>query len=333
MVKHWFDRATTRRLAAFVVAVAATALSLAAAPAAPALAAPSSFTLKIGMTATNGVVTGNMAWGEHAGTLLKALAPVGVTKITFATFQAGPEVQAALQSGAIDVAVNGDLPALQARGTPAADHTRQIGFTSINGDTWLIGKKGGPKTVAGLVGGTIGAPTNTVRYRLAYGLLSLKGLTNKVHLSNLGTPAAVAALESGQIDATVVGGTQAIQLEREGYPVIAKASQYPTLMSTEQSTAYPAFLSKHPGFVRAWGKALVATNKSIHAHAKAFWAYLAPIDKVTPAIEKAGNPLNQYNETPFPAAGIKQLESTYNFCVSLELIQRPFHVTSWLDQP
>lgn len=297
---------------------------------ASATAPAGDWTLNIGMTATNGVVDGNMAWGRYAGTLLAALKPVGVDKITFATFEAGPQVQAALQSGAVQVAVTGDLPALQARGTTAGDDTRQIGFSEINEDEWLIGRKGGPTTVAGMAGGIIAAATDTVRYRFAYGLLSQDGLLGKVTLSNLGTPEAVAALESGKIDATPLSGAQAIEFADEGYPVIAKASQYPALMATEETTALQSFLNKHPGFAAAWGNALTDTNKSIHAHASAFFKYDAGIDHVTAAEEQAGTPLNEFNTTPFPAAGVAQLESTYEFSTKLHLIDDPFSVTSWL---
>lgn len=287
-------------------------------------------TLTIGITATNGVVDGNMAWGQHAGTLLKALKPLGYDKITFAPFQAGPQVQAALQSGAVDVAITGDLPALQARGTATGGNTRQIGFTYIDGEEWLIGRKGGPTTVSQLAGGTVAAATDTVRYRFAYGLLTAKGLLSKVTLSNLGTPQAIAALESGKIDATPLSGAQAIQLEDEGYPVIARASQYPQLLSTEESTALQSFLSKNPKFATAWGNALANTDKSIDANSAAYFSYTAGIDHVTAALEKAGTPLDEYNTTPFPAAGVAQLESTYQFSQKLHLIQEPFDVKSWL---
>jgi sulfonate transport system substrate-binding protein len=81
--------------------------------------------------------------------------------------------------------------------------------------------------------------------------------------------------------------------------------------------------------VTAWGKAIAATNSSIDAHAAAFWKYDAKIDQVTPAEEQAGTPLNEFNTVPFPAAGVAQLESTYKFCRSLHLIQKPFSVSSW----
>lgn len=149
-------------------------------------------------------------------------------------------------------------------------------------------------------------------------------------LSNLGTPEAVAALESGKIDATSLSGAQAVQMADEGYPVIARADQYPVLMATEETTALTSFLSQRPSFATAWGNALTDTNKSIDAHASTFFTYTAGIDHVTPALEKAGTPLNEFNTTPFPATGVTQLESTYNFSEQLHLIQDPFSVTSWL---
>jgi sulfonate transport system substrate-binding protein len=314
------------------VAAGATLAACSSSGSSPSDASASStgWTLTIGMTATNGVVDGNMAWGRYAGTLLAALKPAGVDKITFATFSGGPQVQAALQSGAVQVAVTGDLPALQARGTTAGTDTRQIGFSEINEDEWLVGRKGGPTTVAGLAGGTIAAETDTVRYRFTYGLLEQKNLLSKVSISNLGTPQAVAALESGKIDATPLSGAQAIQMEQEGYPVIARADQDPTLMATEETTALTSFLNQRPGFATAWGNALTDTNKSIDARSAEFFTYTAGIDHVTAAEEKAGTPLNEFNTTPFPAAGVAQLESTYDFSTKLDLITDPFSVTSWL---
>jgi ABC-type nitrate/sulfonate/bicarbonate transport system substrate-binding protein len=149
-----------------------------------------SFTLRIG-TAPSGILSGNLGWGYENHLLLNVLRPAGVTKIAFGLFQAGPQVQAALASGAVDVAVTGDMPVLQTRGngTPI----RQIGFTGTNGHTWLVGKKNGPTTLAGLIGKKVAAPTGTIRYRVLYGLLSEGGLTGKVRISDLGTPESIAA--------------------------------------------------------------------------------------------------------------------------------------------
>lgn len=288
------------------------------------------FTLRIGMTASGDVLDGNMGWGSQQGTLLKALRPVGVTKITFALFQAGPAVQTALASHAVDVAVTGDMPALQARGNGV--RTRQIGFTSIDGESWVIGQKGGPKTLEGLAGKKVTAPTDTVRYRFLYGLLVDKHLTGKVQISNLGTPESIAALKSGSIDALSVGGVQAIQLIDEGYPVLAAGSAYPSLRSTEESTALQSFLDDHPGFRAAWGKAIGDTNANLRQHGQAYWNYNAKIDQATAAQEKQSTPLDNYNETPFPAAGVTQLQSTYQFLSSQKQIAHGYQVTSWLDR-
>jgi sulfonate transport system substrate-binding protein len=290
------------------------------------------FTLRVGMTTTNGVISGNVAWGRDKGIFEQELKPVGVDDIQFATFQAGPDVQSALMAGAIDVAITGDMPALQARGTPNAAPTRQIGFSSIDGDTWLIGQKNGPTSVKGLIGKTVAAPTDTVRYRFIYGLLADEGLLGKVTLSNLGTPESIAALRSGAVDAISVTGTQAAQLAADGYPVLDKASNHPDLLSTEQTTALQSFLDSHPGFATAWGNALAKTNSDLRAHPEAYWQNSSTYDRVDVKLESIGDPVDAYNVTPFPQAGIEQLESTYDFLVSQKLIQQPFSVDTWLLQ-
>jgi sulfonate transport system substrate-binding protein len=280
------------------------------------------------MTSTNGVVQGNLGWAEQKGLLLKELKPVGVEKIEFSFFQAGTDVQAALLSDAIDVAVTGDMPALQTKGNGA--DTRLIGFTSVNGDTWLIGRKGGPRTIRGLVGKTVTAPHGTIRYRVLYGLLHDAGLLKQVPIANVPTPESLAGLKSGKVDAMTVGGTTAALLEKQGFVVIDKASNHPKLLSTEPTTAKQDFLSAHPGFAAAWGRGIQRVNQDIRAHADEYWAYSAKKDDVDVALARIAEPVEHFNVDPLPEAGLAQLRSTYDFLNGQKLIEKPFDLDAWV---
>jgi sulfonate transport system substrate-binding protein len=286
------------------------------------------FVLRIGMTSPTGTVQGNLGWANDKSLLLDSLKSTGVKEIKFSFFQSGANVSAALLSGAIDVAVTGDMPALQtrAKGSP----TRLLALTTVNADAWLVGRKGGPTDIQGLVGKTVTAPTGTIRFRVAYGLIKAAGLTSKIDIKNVPTPDSVAGLSSGSIDATVVTGTQALGLESKGFVVIDKASKHPNLASTEQSTALQSFLDQHPGLSKAWGAAVASVNKHIRDNISDYWQYAAKKDGVDVALEAKAEPAEHFNTEPFPADGISQAKATYAFLKEEKLIDGEFDIDAWL---
>jgi sulfonate transport system substrate-binding protein len=321
-------RATLRRL---LLLVATSAVLAACGDAAASSDAEADrFTLRVGLTSVNGTVQGNLGWGDEKGLLLDALKPAGVEKIDFALFQSGKDVTAALLSGAVDVAVTGDNPALTARSNGA--ETRLLALSTISGDTWLIGRQGGPTRTEDLVGKTVAAPEGTIRDRVAKGLLEAAGVDDEVKVSNLATPEALAGLASGSIDATTVGGTTAIELERQGYVVIDKASDH-GLESTEPNTALQSFLDEHPGFVEAWAAAVVSVNQHIRDNGGDYWAYSAKKDEVAEDVAQAAEPLEHFPVQPLPADGLKQLSGTYEYLLDTDSLEGPFDIAKWVIRP
>ena len=293
-------------------------------------AASDGFTLRVGLTSVNGTVQGNLGWGDEKGLLLDALRPAGVQKIDFALFQSGKDVTAALLSGAVDVAVTGDNPALSARSNGA--DTRLLALSTISGDTWLIGRPDGPTRTEDLVGKVVAAPEGTIRDRVAKGLLQEAGVDDEVKVSNVATPEALAGLASGSVDATTVGGTTAIELERQGYVVIDKASDH-GLESTEPNTALQSFLDEHPGFVEAWTAAVVSVNEHIRDNGADYWAYSAKKDEVDADIAEAAEPLEHFPTEPLPAEGLKQLSGTYEYLLDTDSLEGPFDIEKWVIEP
>jgi sulfonate transport system substrate-binding protein len=303
-------------------------LALAGCGGKPADAGGQQFVLRIGMTSPTGTVQGNIGWADDKGLLLNGLKPTGVKEVRFSLFQSGADVSAALLSGAIDVAVTGDMPALQTRAKGNA--TRLLALTTVNADAWLIGRKGGPTDIRQLVGKTVTAPLGTIRYRVAYGLIKAGGLTGKIEIKNVPTPQSVAGLSSGSIDATVVTGTQAYDLESKGFVVIDKASNHPDLGSTEQSTSLQPFLDRHPGFSQAWGTAIASVNQHIRDNISDYWQYAAKKDGVDVAVAAKAEPAEHFNIEPFPAEGIAQAKATYAFLKEEKLVSGDFDIDAWL---
>ena len=293
-------------------------------------ASPEDFTLRVGLTSVNGTIQGNLGWGDEHDLLVRELQGVGVEKVEFALFQSGKDVTTALLSGAVDVAVTGDNPALTARGRGA--ETRLIGLSSVGADTWLIGRPDGPTRTEDLVGKTVAAPEGTIRDRVAHGLLAEAGVDDDVPVRNVPTPEALAGLSTGSIDATTVGGATAIELERKGFVVIDKASEH-GLESTEPNTALQSFLDEHPGFAEAWGQAVVSVNEHLRAHGDEYWKYAAKKDGVDVDVAREAEPLEHFPVQRLPEEGLAQLTSTYEYLLDNGSLDGPFDIEKWVVRP
>jgi sulfonate transport system substrate-binding protein len=319
-----------RRLGVLLLALALAATATACGGSAAADAGPGegSYTLRVGVTSVNGTPSGSIGWGDKSGVLADKLAPAGVRSVTFSFFQSGKDVVAALLAGAIDVAAVGDNPTLTAKGN-GADLTL-LSFDSVNGDTWLIGAKGGPTTIDGLVGKSVTAPQGTIRDRAAKQLIEVAGLKGKIEVKDVPTPESIAGLSAGKIDATIVTGTSAVQLRNEGFPVIDKTAAHPGLSSVGTNVAATSFVAGHPGFAAAWQDAVTATNADILAHLDAYNQWVATNDGVDLDLVKESTVADTFNTEPFPAVGVSQFESAYAFLLGDGTIAKPFDLTAWV---
>lgn len=284
------------------------------------------FVLRIGATSVTGTPAGSLGWGDKHGILADELAKVGVTKIEYAFFQSGKDVVAALLSGAVDVAAVGDNPALTAKGNGA--DIALLALDSYNGDTWLIGAKGGPTTIEGLTGKSITAPQGTIRDRAARQLIAANGLEGKIDVKDVPTPESIAGLSAGKIDATVVGGTGAVELANKGFPVLDKTSNH-NLGSVGTTIAQTTFLTEHPDFLQAWQAAIVATNQHVLDNFDDYTSWVAETDGVDLDLVREATDRNTFNTDPFPRDGLDQLISAYDFLVGDGVIANEFDIDEW----
>jgi sulfonate transport system substrate-binding protein len=287
-----------------------------------------SYVLRVGVTSVNGTPSGSIGWGDKTGILKDKLAAAGVRSITFSFFQSGKDVVAALLAGAVDVAAVGDNPSLTAKGNGA--DLSLLAFDSINGDAWLVGAKGGPTSIQGLVGKTVTAPQGTIRDRAARQLIETAGLKGKIEVKDVPTPESIAGLSAGKIDATIATGTSAVQLRDQGFPVIDKASAHPGLSSVGTNVAATKFVTAHPGFAAAWQDAVGSTNADIVAHLDDYNQWVATNDGVDLALVKESNVADTFNTEPFPTDGVTQFTSAYAFLVKDGAIQQPFDLAKWV---
>lgn len=284
------------------------------------------YVLRIGATSPTGTPAGSLGWGDKKGILEEKLKDAGVDRIEYSFFQSGSDVASALFAGAIDVAAIGDNPALRARGRDP--RVVLLSLDSINGDAWLVGAKGGPTDIAGLVGKTVTAPQGTIRDRAAKQLIDAAGLSEEIQVRDVPTPESIAGLNSGQIDATVLTGASAIELQEKGFPVIDSLSKH-SFGSTGTNIALTDFTEAHPGFADAWRDAITAVNKDIVENFDEYTEWVAVTDDTDVEYVRKSVSVNEFNTEPFPAQGVEQLEAAYEFLKADGDIEHDYSVQEW----
>jgi sulfonate transport system substrate-binding protein len=311
------------RLAAALAVLLATAVSCASHD------SGSGYTLRIGATSVTGTPAGSLGWGDRKGILSERLREAGVDKIEYSFFQSGSDVVSALFAGAVDVAAVGDNPALTARSRDPK--VVLLSLDSVNGDAQLIGAKGGPTDIRGLVGKTVTAPFGTIRHRTAKQLIAAAGLTDRIQVRDVPTPESIAGLSSGQIDATIVTGASAAELAERGFPVIDSLSKH-GFGSTGTNIALTSFTDQHPEFRGAWQQAVTDVNRDIAANFPEYLKWVAETDDADYAHVEKTTRVEEFNTEPFPQVGVEQLEAAYEFLHQDGTLTNEYSVTEWVGQ-
>jgi sulfonate transport system substrate-binding protein len=285
------------------------------------------FTLRIGATSPSGTPAGSLGWGDREGILAEHLKSAGVDKIEYSFFQSGSDVASALFANAIDVAAIGDNPALRARSRDPK--VVLLSLDSINGDAWIVGAKGGPTDIHGLVGKSITAPQGTIRDRAAKQLIDAAGLTGQIEVRDVPTPESIAGLSAGKIDATVVTGASAFELRDKGFPILDSLSQH-DFGSTGTNIALTSFTDQHPEFLGPWQQAVTAVNRDINENFDEYLAWVAQTDGTKPELVKEATRADEFNTEPLPAAGVDQLEAAYEFLNADGSLDAEYSVRDWV---
>ncbi len=199
---------------------------------------------------------------------------------------------------------------------------------SINGDAWLVGAKGGPTEIKGLVGKDITAPQGTIRDRAARQLIDAAGLTGQIHVRDVPTPESIAGLSSGKIDAAILTGASAAELQSKGFPIIDSLSRH-GFGSTGTNIALRSFTDAHPEFVGAWQQAVTTVNRDITENFDAYLSWVAQTDDTDlEFVQKSTRP-EEFNTEPFPQAGLDQLDAAYKFLNADGSFDHEYSVREW----
>jgi sulfonate transport system substrate-binding protein len=291
-------------------------------------ASSGSYTLNVGYIGMSGMLTGPEGFAYSKGMLQKWLAADGITKLKLAQFANGPLLTAAMTGGSLDIGILGDTPALIANshGLPV----KMINQDEVGQPAWIVAKKGGATTLAGLSGQTIARPVGSYMDRYLQGVLAENGLTSKVHLTSMLPPQAIPAAVNGSIDAVALPAWEVAPIVAAGGTVVAKSETTPSIEGTGVTIATTKILSAHPTLAKDWNAARLKSIAYAKANLSAFYAFQATANgiKAGPAAAKSFLPLSIYPPANYTASGLKTLQSTLNFLVS-EKEASAFSINGW----
>jgi len=266
-------------------------------------------------------------WALRQGQLLRELAPLGFREVTARSFPNGPDLNEAFLSGALDVGIYGDTPAIvaRARGLEA----QLIGFDAIGMNVWLLTPRGGVRNVKELEGQSIGVARGSYMHRYVLGLLKEHGLQKSVKVIHMFPRDGEAALDKGAIAAFAAQIDVGPLLASRGYPVIDQAEQHPTLRGSSVIVASNKLLGTKPGLAAAWTRARRAALADIQRDSEAYYAFHAEASGFPVEVVKLSHPLSHFPEAAYPPEGVALLGEVKNFLLGEKLIERDFALDSW----
>ena len=336
--------ATTVALAPTTGGATPTSAAAAATPAStPASASSAStlppsdpYTLRVGFISTNQNWGGPEGYSHANGQLDEILAASGATQIELAAFPNGPNLNQAIQGGALDIGLYGDTPATVAKSGGLDSHV--LVQSSVGIDAWIVTKAGGPATVEELKGKTIAVAQGSYMDRYLRGLLIEKGLDKDVTVVNIVPPPdQKAALDRGDIAAIASTATGAILLRNQGYVIIDQAARdHPDLVGTSLTVITGDALDEHPELPSVWRAAHAQAVDEINAAPDDYNQFTAAAQGIDVAVMEEINVVGpdgtfaQYPREPITANGRTLLEGTKKFLVDNGYAKQDFSLDDWL---
>lgn len=181
---------------------------------------------------------------KEQGLLEKAFAKDGI-KVNWHTITSGAKQAQAMASGDIDVsAVMNTASVLMSNG--ADNPVYIISGVAHPADTFaIVGKKGQPMDIKSLKGKKIAGPRGTVLHQMLVAALAKNGMTmDDVEFVSMGLPAALTAVSSGQVDASLLAASLVIKAEQAGCKVMTTAKDLVNVNLV--MTARAKFIQEHP---------------------------------------------------------------------------------------
>ncbi|MBD2095777.1 ABC transporter substrate-binding protein [Trichocoleus sp. FACHB-591] len=285
--------------------------------------------LRVGFISTESrVPLGPEGWAHQKGWWNQELKSLGIQEVRFVPFDGGPALNEALSSGALDLGLYGDTPALVGRS--AGLPTKLINQTRVGQDAWLLTKQDGVRSLADLKGKKVGVAKGTYLHRYLIGLLEENKLTSDVKIIQMKPAEAKVAIERGDIAAYPFAMGVGPTLLEQGFRAIDQASTHDDLVGTGVSIVTEAALAKYPELPKQWNQTRQKALADIKANSEAFYQFAAKESGgLSLSAAKASYPLNLYPTEPFNDRGLQLLNSTKDFLAEQQLLKSDFDIKDW----
>ncbi|WP_241243111.1 ABC transporter substrate-binding protein [Paenibacillus whitsoniae] len=270
---------------------------------------------------------GAEGWGFYKGIIQEELKKYGITEVKLTAFPNGPDQSESLISGRLDIGSLGDTPALLARSTGAKTRAITQGATESIG--YLIGKKGGPTSIADLKGKTVAIQKGSFMHRYIAGLVKEQKVPD-VKFIHMLRPDGEAALSRGEVDAMTNSAIFALKQIEQGYPLIDDATKHPNLIGTSITVVSEDYLKKFPGFQKVWNEARLKAYKDLASKPDEYYQFLSQLNGFTPELNKQVSPISTIKDVNFTDDGVKLLEGTKQFLVDEKLAEKDFDLNQWI---
>lgn len=304
-----------------VAAAAASSLSVFS------IAQPSGQTLRLGYIGPGKKPANATGWALRQGQLQGELSALGFKEVTTRNFPNGPDLNEAFLSGALDVGIYGDTPAIVARSRGL--ESQLIGFDAVGMNVWLLTPRNGARSLKELEGQSIGVARGSYMHRYVLGLLKEHGLQKSVKVIHMFPRDGEAALDQGSIAAFAAQIDVGPLLAARGYPVIDQAEQHPTLRGSSVIVASSKLLAAAPGLPAAWTRARRKALQEIQRDNAAYYAFHAEVSGFPLEVVKISHPLSQLPATPYPPEGMALLDEVKKFLLAEKLVSQDFALAQW----
>lgn len=313
---------------------AATTETTAAAPEVTVPTGHTSDTIKIGFVDVTGtgLISDTLGIARDQKFLEEEFAKYGVKVELVPMTGAGPAINEALASGALDVGFLGDVPGII--GKAAGIDTQIISFSGItNGASLVIPKDSTATSVSDLKGKKIATQKGAFMHKSLIDILTANSLTiNDIEFINVNAQGAAEALVSGNVDGAVVGGSTLTKLVEDGYgKVLVDFREHPEWNAGGFGIAGTKFIEENPDSIYALVRALVRAKQYAIENKDALLVQWQTTGNSASSYEYLYPNHDNYYDVSSSDKSLKSANGVVDFLIKNDIITEKVDVTAWTN--
>lgn len=291
--------------------------------------------INIGFVDTSGanILLGTEGVARDQGYFEEEFAKIGFKANLVPMAGAGPAINEALAGGSLDIGILGDVPAVN--GKANGIDTTVISFSGLNNTVVILGNPDSNiKTVADLKGKKVATQKGAFMHRLLIYILESEGLTiDDIEFVNLPSQDALAALETGSVDAAVTqpGDVTYRLVQEKGYDEVIFSRDHEGWSSGGMSEIRNDFLEQYPETAVAFLTAFVRANEYIESNPDALKEQWIAAGYQAESYDYSYPNHDNYASIEATDDVVANAKNTLKFLQENDLTDGDFDVDAWYD--